>query len=478
MTGKGLSHWVTKLRSQNNPVLGDVIVELNSITGDEEADINQMAEVILRDANLTSHVLRVANSVQYNYGKTRINTVSRAVVLIGLKGMRAICISLLLIDSLLTGKSKERVLGLMAQGFHAATQARNIVLKIDSSAAEEVFIAGLLYNLGEMAFWSMQEMDAENEGLVDDDMRIRRQAMADLLGTSFKAVTKELARHWKLGETLEQALSPQKDSPAKVKAVITGERLSRAALFGWDSPQVKKVAAEVTDILEIPEEQALTMIKTGADQAAEVALDFGVNEACPLIPSSREKEAKKKKVASKVLKGDAMLQLNILRDLSNATYERMDVNTIFQMVVEGMHRGIGLERVVIAFIKKRKLQAKYLLGESTDHWRSSFLFDVGPYSESIFTHCMEKGGTHWFKEESIASQGNLYPDDVVRIIGRYPSFVSALQVEDRKVAIFYADRGNFGGKLNDDQFESFKHFSNQAQASLNLLSKSKPHPDH
>lgn len=177
MANKGLSHWVTKLRTQNTPVLNNVIVELNAITGDEEADVNQMAEVILRDANLTSHVLRVANSVQYNYGKARINTVSRAVVLIGLKGMRAICISLLLIDSLLTGKSKQRVLDLMAQGFHAATQARNIVLKLDSDAAEEAFIAGLLYNLGEMAFWAAQEMNPENEALINDDMRVRRQAM-------------------------------------------------------------------------------------------------------------------------------------------------------------------------------------------------------------------------------------------------------------------------------------------------------------
>jgi len=92
------------------PVLGDVIVELNKITGSEDADANQLAEVILRDPHLTSHVLRVANSVQYNYSGQQINTVSRAIVLIGLKGMRAICISLLVLDSLLKDKPKEHLL--------------------------------------------------------------------------------------------------------------------------------------------------------------------------------------------------------------------------------------------------------------------------------------------------------------------------------------------------------------------------------
>jgi hypothetical protein len=33
-------------------------------------------------------------------------------------------------------------------------------------------------------------------------------------------------------------------------------------------------------------EAALAMVRDGADQAAQVALNYGVSEACPLIPSS------------------------------------------------------------------------------------------------------------------------------------------------------------------------------------------------
>jgi Predicted signal transduction protein len=129
MATKGLKAWTERLRKQDLPVLGDVIAELNKITGSDDADVNQLAEVILRDPQLTSHVLRISNSVQYNYGKTQINTVSRAIVLIGLKGVRAICISLLVMDSLLGEHPKEQLLKLIARGFHAATQARLLVQK-------------------------------------------------------------------------------------------------------------------------------------------------------------------------------------------------------------------------------------------------------------------------------------------------------------------------------------------------------------
>jgi HDOD domain. len=103
-----------------------------------------------------------------------------------------------------------------------------------------VFIAALLFHLGEMSFWSLDDEQYNDPVLFSEDAKARKQAMDSVLGTSFKAITRELARHWKLGDTLEEALRNQAPVSDKVKAVITGERLSRAALYGWTSPQVKK----------------------------------------------------------------------------------------------------------------------------------------------------------------------------------------------------------------------------------------------
>jgi len=85
MSQQKLQKWVQELRHKDMPVVGTVIAELNQITGSDASNASELAEVILRDPNLTSHVLRVANSVQYNYSRQKINTISRAIVLIGLK---------------------------------------------------------------------------------------------------------------------------------------------------------------------------------------------------------------------------------------------------------------------------------------------------------------------------------------------------------------------------------------------------------
>lgn len=475
MSTRGLDNWIKKLARQNMPVVGKIIAELNSLTGREDADVNQLAEVILRDPNLTSHVLRVANSVHYNYSNYPINTISRAIVLIGLKGMRAVCISLLLIDSLLkNGSKKERLLQLMAQGIHAASQARDLVKFHNEEAAEEVFIAGLLFHLGEMAFLANEKIDENNEDLLDSNAKVRREAMEKCLGTSFKAITRGLSKHWMLGETLEQSLYPGKEPNTKVKAVIIGERMSRAALKGWDTSASKKVMEEIAQYAGLDSEQTLNLVHESAERAAEVALHYGAAEACHLIPNkhlSFKTEEQEQLDAHKILRGDAQLQLNILRELTTAASEKADVNTIFQMVLEGMHRGIGIERVAVAFIQHHFVKAKYVLGEGTENWRATFDFDIGPYSENLFTHAKELGGALWVDTAFINDHGSLFTPDICKYLGTLPSFIYTVKVGERTPAIFYADRANYGGKFTSEQFESFRHFATQAQMNLNLLSQ-------
>lgn len=473
---KGLNAWINKLSKQNAPVLGQVISELNALTGDEASSVNQLVDVILKDPHLTSHVLRVANSVQYNYSDATISTVSKAIVLLGIKGVRAICISLLLIDSLVSKKPKEHLLNMMARGFHAAAQARNLARLEDEEEVEEVFIAALLFNLGEMMYWSSEKLTDANARLMVGNPTVRKAAAEEVLGTSFAAITLELAKHWKLGETLEQALKHARPQSKKAQAVRLAEHLSREATKGWDTNNTRKIIANMARCAGVDEQKMNEMVRETADQAAHVALSFGVPQLCHLIPSSQNtpRAEQAPEPEYKTLVSDPQLQLKILRELTNATAEKLDVNSIFHMVIEGMHRGIGLERVAIAFIKNYRAKAKYILGQGTEPWREGFDFDVDPYSDNIFTYSISQGGTIWFDEALRKSKAHLYTKDIQNCLGKHCALVSVLTVGERSVAVFYADRGYSEEALTRDQFESFQHFSSQAQMSLIALSS---HPE-
>ncbi len=472
---KGLRSWVNKLSKVELPVLAGVVRELNELTGSDEADVNQLADAILKDANLTSQVLRIANSVHYNPSSFPINTVSRAVVLIGFTGVRAICISSMVIDSLLGDEPRERLLESMAKAFHTAVQSRSLIRRTtDEEVKEEVFIASLLYHLGDMSFWACAGQSADElDELLKDESKSQKEAMQEILGTSFKSITRELANVWKLGETLRTALDPPKQLPPKVVAVLIGEEISRNAALGWNSPEMGETLYKVSRFTGLDFSHAKQLVMEAADEAASVALTYGAPKVCHLIPGSHGIVKEEAAEDSRILKADPQVQLNILRELSNAISENLDVNTVFQMALEGLHRGIGLERVVVAFIRKNDIFARYILGEGTENWREKFQFSIGPSEDNIFTHAVKQREPFWLTSKDLEKLKYLYSTEIITLLGKVPSFMSVVTINNRDVAIFYADRWNFGGVLNEAQFESFRHFMVQTQSSLELIARNR-----
>ncbi len=472
---KGINAWADKLGRQEMPALGGIIKELNTLTGDDDAEMNQLAEVILKDANLTSQVLKIANSVQYNPSNNPINTVSRAIVLIGFTGVRAICVSVMVIESLLGKNPKKRLLEQMAKAFHAATQAQRLLSKVNENEKEEVFIAGLLYQLGEMAFWSAGGNSVnELDSILDEGKMSDQDAAKKVLGCQFKAITKSLASAWHLGETLEQALYPPSQPSAKVQAVCLGQEISKAALLGWDSPEMEEVLFKVSRFTGANYAEAKRIAEESTEEAASVALTYGAPQVCHLIPSRQRQEKATSQSAKKPepLKADHELQLSVLRDLSNAVMEKLDVNAILQMVLEGLHRGVGLERVVLAFVQQEKVSAKFVLGEGTESWRSDFIFPIDATARNLFRVAIRKEEPLWLTKELIGESSAMYSKEVAHVIGSYPCFVSGIFLGPRCIALFYADRSNIGGTLHDEQFQSFRHFMLQTQMSLKMIAES------
>jgi HD-like signal output (HDOD) protein len=491
----GIEYWTETLSNSEMPVLSNVVSVLNKLTGDDSAEFKQLAEVILKDPHLTTQILKLANSVQYNPSGSGISTISRAIVILGFRKVRTMCISLMVVDSLLSKEPRERLLATMGKAFCAAVQAKEIYkhLSQNSTEQEEVFIAGLLFNLGEMVFWAYGGKSADTlDVTLKESMQSSSNTLIEKeLGTSFKSLSRELTKAWNLGELLQIALSSKgvitKDKLGlQAQAVKFGDALSklredqvdrRAALIQRIAKFIKCKAAYTTDLINDASEQA---VKTAIDfGAAEISylvpkvpidepIEVSLNKVSPnkalskeLLPQKASPKEDEKPV--KVLTPDLSLQLKILRDLSNGRVNSMDMNTIFQTALEGMHHGIGLERMVLAFFNKDHVKAKYVLGEGTEAWRDTFLFNVGVDERNIFTENIKKSQPVWIKPSYIKSHRFLYNEAITSVIGVHEAFIGVLKLNSRNVVMFYADRSTTGESLTNEQFESFRHFLIQAE---------------
>ncbi|MBI4230660.1 MAG: HDOD domain-containing protein [Planctomycetes bacterium] len=131
------------------PPLPSAVSALLGMVDDPAVDIRKMAQVIAQDQALTARILRVANSSFYGLSRA-IGTVQQAIVVLGTQGVRNLALGIAIL-SLKIGKFGTPPLDLTALWRHSlavASAARVLGVRLRYPDPEEVFVAGLLHDIG------------------------------------------------------------------------------------------------------------------------------------------------------------------------------------------------------------------------------------------------------------------------------------------------------------------------------------------
>lgn len=479
MPTESLDYWVTRLSKEDMPVLDRTAQEVAGVSAREESSAMELGRVILQDASMTARVLKLANSTFYNPGNRSVSTVTRAIVMLGFDTVRTMCLSIALVDSLVKGAQKERVVREMARAFHAAAQARSFAEKRGDGSPEEVFIAALLYHLGEMAFWCFggaraAELDAalRKPGVSPADAEL------DVLGFRLRQLGAALSKEWRLGPLVENALSTKKDVDPRVKNVTLAHELATNVERGWGTPEVKQLVGQIADLLYLPHDATVQLLHANAKQAAQATAYFGATEASRLIPipdslGARREDAECSKDAPAFPVPDAALQLRILRELAVLLEGKPNINVLLEMILEGIYRGVGMDRVLFALLTpdRRYLKAKFALGWGDSHIARTFLVEVGPRQPNLFGRTLDSQEAAWVKADPPAEIAALLTPKIAQFIEGPPFFAAPVVVRSQCIGLFYADRRPSGRELDEDGFASFKHFCQQAGLALTYLDR-------
>jgi len=232
---ENLNNWIVRISENELPIFKYTVLAINDVVSKDASSTSDLSRIILRDANLTARVLRVANSITYNPTGSKVSTVSRAIIYLGFNLVRDISMSLAIIDALLSGKAKEHALKLMAKSFHAAVQARNFSERRGDDAAEEVFIAALLRYVGEITFWCVAGEEGEQIiELMENRGFSAEMAQQEVLGFTLDQLTVGLTCDWHLSDLLHSAINkPNMDNP-RIKDIVYALKLSESANESWN----------------------------------------------------------------------------------------------------------------------------------------------------------------------------------------------------------------------------------------------------
>ena len=473
----GLQSWIDRFNQAELPALAAVVQDLHRLTLGHTSSVQQLADVLLRDAALTSKVLRIGNSVYYNPSQEPIRTISRAIVLIGFDNVRQIGLSVSLIDGLLARSSREQLAELLAQSFHAAVQARNIAGYVLSRSDEEVFIAALLHNVGELAFWGCAGETADElasalaqPGVNADDV------VMDLLGTSFRQMSLALVKSWNLGDTVSLALQASSQNDPAVKAVTLGAKISQAALEGWDSATMESLVGQLASFIGVTPQEAMQQVLASAEETVKMAATFGASQLCKLIPNTDPEQIRlqHEQRKARLLQPNLLILQQALQDLGLMVSKRADLGLVLDTLFKGLHQGAGLERIMLVVLADGQscFRCKRVIGEGTAGWAHEFILPVEQTAQPhIFSYALRNKEALWMGVPASYNLNELVTQPIRQRLGQGMFFIAPLLAGTREIGLLYADNRVSGRALKHEQFVAFQRFTQLTGRCLEAMSK-------
>jgi len=217
MAAKNLNLWINYICEQSIPVMRTTVQSILNLCNNENATSKELADTIIKDPTFAARVIRIANCLYYNRTSTPINDIRQAVLLIGFDKILAICLTVSIVDSLVNNNTMCHIKRLMMRSLQTALLSTSIARKMKMQHPDDLFVAGLFYNFGEIAFWSLTGPSGDDIASQLDSISINapsEEAQIELLGVTFKELTIGLTTRWHLSPILRLALlEPQVHDP-------------------------------------------------------------------------------------------------------------------------------------------------------------------------------------------------------------------------------------------------------------------------
>ncbi len=193
----------TVLQSQDLPTLPVMASKLITLMAHEETTLADIAKLISRDVALSAKILKVSNSAFYHFPQ-QIGSIQQAVSILGTNAVRSLVLSFSFLNSDKGDfQNSFDFKKFWKHSLAAAAASRLLVEKVKGVEPEEVFVAGLLQNLGELILARTIPKAYEQVLKTETASNVDRLAVEErIIGADHSTIGSEVARSWGFPESL------------------------------------------------------------------------------------------------------------------------------------------------------------------------------------------------------------------------------------------------------------------------------------
>jgi len=251
------------LKDEEFPAFSDRLQLLMHVEREDQS-AQKLADLVLQDFGLTLKVLQVANSFQYNRSSKTIDSVSRAIMVMGVRTVQGLASSLAFFEHYQKRSPvlKRLMLLSMLTAHHASAAAEGIGFK----EREEAHLAGMFRNLGEVLVSchcpaQYARISIETHG----GAKAPNTACIRALGFTYETLARTMGRHWRMPAKIAGLWAPP-DQGGRT------DDLTALAQFGHDVTTViyRRTAGDMDARLQLLASQHGYRMKLNEDGIAAI----------------------------------------------------------------------------------------------------------------------------------------------------------------------------------------------------------------
>ncbi len=232
------------------PTISTVALRVLEITGTSDADVRKVIHLVESDPALTARLLSLCRKASVTTAHA-VETVERAVLLLGLQQVRSALLSVE-VYSLFPVAEDDESLHIDMKGFWlhsiavacaAEMLAERYPSGLSSAKPEEAFLCGLLHDLGKLA---LERVLPKAYAKVLDIARTKRVNLAEaevkVLGVDHHTAGRRLAERWGLPHAVQDVMwlhaldpmaLPHLPHTPTLRAVTAADAIARTHALGW-----------------------------------------------------------------------------------------------------------------------------------------------------------------------------------------------------------------------------------------------------
>jgi len=490
------------------PAMSDAIVRIQSMANSEKESVGSVTNEILKDVALTNKLLRMVNSAHYARGGS-INTVSRAVNLVGFNGIRNMALSLVLLEHMQDKTHAAQLKEEFLRSLMAGSIAAELCPVVRDS--EEAFIGSMFQGLGRLL---VQFYFAEEASQIRNLVRSAREPMTEsaaaisVLGLSFEDLGVGVAKAWGLPDGIQRCMRKPSGSPPATSPSDATERIRWVALASNEIADVllhsdpKHVDARIEDVtakyaramgsnsravhaattkarqkmvdlalameirvapnsqaarlIQLPDEKALAQGEAATTETGLASVELHATQAAPL-ETGAQPATKNLMVAETLAAG--------IQDITNAMVEDFKLSDVLRMILETMLRAMDFNRIIFCMrdAKTDTMIGRFGLGSGIEKLVPLFKTHLKAPTPDLFAVVCIKGVDSLISDATESRIVQRLPEWYRKGINAPTFLLLPLHIKGAPFGLIYADKADHGSlELDEKELALLRTLRNQA----------------